>query len=58
MVTVEPGSAASIQALRMASIASPPGTVRVPHMHMSDPSSGFSPRPTSDIRLRHGQGNF
>jgi hypothetical protein len=41
----------------LASIASPPGTVRVPHMHMSDPSSGFSPRPVSDIRLLHGRGN-
>lgn len=42
----------------LASLTSPSGTVRVPHMHMSDPSSGFSPRPVSDIRLRHGQGNF
>jgi len=39
----------------LASIATPPGTV--PHMHTSDPSSGFSPRPTSDMRLLHGQGN-
>ena len=42
----------------LASIDSPPGTVRVPHMHSSDPPSGFSPRPLSDIRLLHGQGNF
>ena len=41
----------------LASIASPPGMVRVPHMHFSDPSSGFSPHPTSDMRLLHGQGN-
>ena len=41
----------------LASITSPPGTMRVPHMHTSDPSSGFSPRPTSDMRLLHGQGN-
>jgi hypothetical protein len=41
----------------LASIASPPGMVRVPHMHLGDPSSGFSPRPTSDMRLLHGQGN-
>jgi hypothetical protein len=39
----------------LASIASPPG--KVPHMHTSDPSSGFSPRPVSDMRLIHGQGN-
>jgi hypothetical protein len=42
----------------LASIASPPGAVRVPHMHFSDPSSGLSPRPASDIRLLHGQGSF
>ncbi|MCK1395448.1 hypothetical protein [Bradyrhizobium sp. 1] len=42
----------------LASIASPPGAVRVPHMHFSDPSSGFSPRPASDIQLLHGQRNF
>ncbi|MBR0835970.1 hypothetical protein JQ612_22530 [Bradyrhizobium manausense] len=29
----------------LASLASPPGVVRVPHMHVSDPSSGSSPRP-------------
>ena len=40
----------------LASISAPPGA-RVPHMHMDEPSSGFSPRRTSDIRLIHGQGN-
>ena len=42
----------------LASIASPPGAVRVPHMHFSDPSSPFPPRPASDLRLLHGQGNL
>jgi hypothetical protein len=42
----------------LASIASPPEGLRAPPMHTSDPSSGFSPRPVSDIRLPHGQGNF
>ena len=42
----------------LASIASPPGLVRVPHMHMSDPSSGLSPRPASDMRMLLGQGSF
>lgn len=42
----------------MASISSPPGMVRVPHMHFGDPSSGLSPRPTSDMRLIHTQGSF
>jgi len=42
----------------LASIASPPGALRAPPMHTSDPSSGFSPRPTSDLRLLHAQGNF
>jgi len=41
----------------LASVSAPPGMARVPHMHVSEPSSGFSPRPTSDIRLIHGQGN-
>ena len=41
----------------LASVSAPPGMVRVPHMHMDEPSSGFSPRRTSDIRLIHGQGN-
>jgi hypothetical protein len=49
---------APVVPVSLASIASPPGTVRVPHMHTSDPSSGFSPRPTSDTRLLHEQGNF
>ena len=49
---------APVVPVSLASIASPPGTVRVPPMHTSDPSSGFSPRPTSDMRLLHGQGNF
>jgi hypothetical protein len=49
---------APVVPVSLASIASPPGTVRVPHMHTGDPSSGFSPRPTSDTRLLHGQGNF
>ena len=40
----------------LASVSAPPGMARVPHMHVSEPSSGFSPRPTSDIRLIHGQG--
>lgn len=40
----------------LASISAPPGMARVPHLHVSEPSSGFSPRPTSDIRLIHGQG--
>jgi len=31
---------------------------RVPQMHTGDPSSGFSPRPRSDMRLLHGQGHF
>ncbi|MCS3731147.1 hypothetical protein [Bradyrhizobium betae] len=47
----------SVAPVLMASISSPPGMVRVPHMHLSDPSSGLSPRPTSDMRLLHGQGN-
>jgi hypothetical protein len=42
----------------LASISAPPGMVRVPHMHSSDPSSGFSPRQVSDIRLLHGQGHY
>ena len=42
----------------LASIASPPGTMRVPHMHTGDPSAGFSPRPLSDIRLLHGKGDL
>jgi hypothetical protein len=41
----------------LASVASPPGMVRVPHMHLGDPSSGFSPLPTSEMRLIHGQGD-
>ena len=40
----------------LASFSAPPGLARVPHLHVSEPSSGFSPRPTSDIRLIHGQG--
>jgi hypothetical protein len=39
----------------LASIASPPGAVRVPHIHFSDPSSAFSPRPASDLRVLHGR---
>jgi hypothetical protein len=42
----------------LASVSAPPGMARVPHMHIGEPSSGFSPRPTSDIRLIHGQGNL
>jgi hypothetical protein len=42
----------------LAGAPAPSGMVRVPHMHVSEPSSGFSPRPTSDIRLIHGQGNL
>jgi len=46
----------------LASVSAPPGMGRVPHMHIGEPSSGFSPRPTSDIRLIHGretgQGNL
>ncbi|MGL9620317.1 hypothetical protein QRQ56_20060 [Bradyrhizobium sp. U531] len=41
----------------LASVSAPPGMARVPHMHLAEPSSGFSPRPTSDIRLIHGQGH-
>ena len=40
----------------LASVSAPTGMARVPHMHVSEPSSGFSPRPTSDIRLIHGRG--
>lgn len=40
----------------LASISAPPGMAPAPHLHVSEPSSGFSPRPTSDIRLIHGQG--
>ncbi|AWM04948.1 hypothetical protein [Bradyrhizobium amphicarpaeae] len=40
----------------LASVSAPPGMARVPHMHIGEPSSGFSPRPTSVIRLIHGQG--
>ncbi|KYG23346.1 hypothetical protein SE92_26490 [Bradyrhizobium sp. AT1] len=40
----------------LASVSAPPGMARVPHMHVAEPSSGFSPRPTSDIRLIHGRG--
>lgn len=39
----------------LASVSAPPGIARVPHMHIVEPSSGFSPRPTSDIRLIHGE---
>ena len=39
----------------LASIASPPGAVRVQHIHFSDPSSAFSPRPASDLRVLHGR---
>ena len=42
----------------LASITPPPGTVRVLPMHTGDPSSGFSPRLLSDMRLLHGQGSF
>ena len=42
----------------LASISSPPETLRSPHMLTSRPSSGFSPRPVWDMRLFHGQGNF
>ncbi|MBR0989240.1 hypothetical protein JQ580_00750 [Bradyrhizobium japonicum] len=42
----------------LASVSAPSGMARVPHMHIGEPSSGFSPRPTSDIRLIHGQGNL
>ncbi len=49
---------APVVPVSLASIASLPGTARVPPMHTSDPSSGFSPRPTSDLRLLHAQGNF
>lgn len=42
----------------LANTAASPGMVRVSHMHVSEPSSGFSPRPTSDSRLLHGQGNL
>lgn len=44
--------------MQLAGIASLPGTGRVPHMHTGHPSSGFSPRPLSDMRLLHGQGPF
>jgi hypothetical protein len=44
--------------VQLAGIASPAGALRAPPMHTSDPSSGFSPRPVSDIQLLHGQGNF
>ncbi|PSO20902.1 hypothetical protein [Bradyrhizobium sp. MOS003] len=40
----------------LASVSAPPGMARVPHMHIGERPSGFSPRPTSDIRLIHGQG--
>jgi len=39
----------------LASVSAPPGMARVPHMHIGEPTTGFSPRPTSDIRLIHGQ---
>jgi len=42
----------------LAGVSASPGMARVPHLHVGEPSSGFSPRPTSDIRLLHGQGNF
>ncbi|MBR0812651.1 hypothetical protein JQ544_14025 [Bradyrhizobium diazoefficiens] len=42
----------------LAGISAPSAMVRVPHMHMDEPSSGFSPPQTSDIRLIHGQGNL
>lgn len=42
----------------LASIASPPGTVRVPHMHFSDQSSAFSQRPASDLRVLREQGHL
>lgn len=42
----------------LANVSAPAGMARVPHMHIGEPSSGFSPRPTSDIRLIHGQGNL
>ncbi|MGY8636602.1 hypothetical protein RAD15_29430 [Bradyrhizobium sp. 14AA] len=42
----------------LASLASPPGTLRAPHMLIDDPSSGLSPWPAWDGRLLHGQGNF
>ena len=41
----------------LASVSAPDGMARVPHMHLGEPSPGFSPRRTSDIRLIHGQGN-
>ncbi|SFI90500.1 hypothetical protein [Bradyrhizobium sp. cf659] len=42
----------------LASTASSSGALRVPHMVVSEPSSGLSPRPASDLRLLHGQGNL
>jgi len=47
---------APIVPVLLAGVSAPPGVARVPHMHIGEPSSGFSPRPTSDIRLIHGQG--
>ena len=41
----------------LASVSAPSGMARVPHMYVTDPSSGFSPRLTSDIRLIHGRGD-
>ena len=41
----------------LASVSAPPGMARVPHMHLGEPSSGFSPSRAWDIRSFHGQWN-
>jgi hypothetical protein len=42
----------------LASVSSPPGMARVPHMHIGERPSGFSPLPSWSIRSRDGQGNI
>jgi hypothetical protein len=48
---------APVAPVRLASLASPLGMVRVPHMHLDEPSSAFSSLPTSEMRLLQGPGN-